>query len=95
MALGVWRIAQHHVLTLYPPVIETLGSINRLCVDKTGTLTQNYMTLEILGSINECIDLKIQNIKLGSPTKELLSYACLASESTPFDPMEKSIHRRI
>ena len=95
MALGVWRIAQHHVLTRYPPVIETLGSINRLCVDKTGTLTQNHMTLEILGTINELLDLRSQNTKLASSFKDLLCYACLACEITPFDPMDKSIHQQI
>jgi len=47
MALGVWRIAQEQVLTRHAPVIETLGSINTLCVDNTGTLTQNKMTLSV------------------------------------------------
>ena len=46
MALGVWRISRQHVLTRHAPVIETLGSINTLCVDKTGTLTINKMTLQ-------------------------------------------------
>jgi P-type E1-E2 ATPase len=57
MALGVWRISQQHVLTRRSSVIETLGSINTLCVDKTGTLTLNKMTLVSLATVNRVIDI--------------------------------------
>ena len=43
LALGAWRISQNHVLTRRVPAIETLGAATVLCVDKTGTLTQNRM----------------------------------------------------
>ncbi len=46
MALGAWRISKHNVLTRHTPVIEALGSATVLCVDKTGTLTQNRMSLK-------------------------------------------------
>src|SRR5205807_6337804 len=37
LALGAWRMSQHHVLTRRAAVIETLGSASAICVDKTGT----------------------------------------------------------
>ena len=45
LALGAWRIARHGVLTRRMPAIETLGAATVLCVDKTGTLTENRMAL--------------------------------------------------
>jgi len=92
MALGVWRISRQHVLTRYAPVIETLGSINTLCVDKTGTLTINKMSLQTLATIKETVTLSAPQDELNPELKELLSYAVLASETNPFDPMEKAFH---
>ena len=45
MAMGAWRISQARVLTRRAAAIETLGSATVLCTDKTGTLTQNRMTI--------------------------------------------------
>jgi Ca2+-transporting ATPase len=45
LALGAWRIARSHVLTRRIPAIEALGAATVLCVDKTGTLTQNRMSV--------------------------------------------------
>lgn len=95
MALGVWRISRQHVLTRHAPVIETLGSINTLCVDKTGTLTINKMTLQSLATLNKISMLSSNAVELESPDKELMSYAVLASEIDPFDPMEKAFHESI
>jgi Ca2+-transporting ATPase len=45
LALGAWRLARHDVIVRRAAVIETLGAASMLCVDKTGTLTENRMTL--------------------------------------------------
>src|SRR6266436_3555979 len=45
MAMGAWRISQARVLTRRAAAIETLGSATVLCSDKTGTLTENRMTI--------------------------------------------------
>ena len=90
MALGVWRIAHQKVLTRYAPVIETLGSITALCVDKTGTLTLNKMSLEVLATPENILKLSSKDDELNPLQKELLSYCLLASEAKPFDPMEQA-----
>lgn len=94
MALGVWRIAHQKVLTRYAPVIETLGSITALCVDKTGTLTLNKMSLEILATTQNILMLSAKDVELNPLQKELLSYCVLASEVKPFDLMEKAFHEK-
>jgi len=43
LAIGAWRISRHRVLTRRMPAIEMLGAATVLCVDKTGTLTENHM----------------------------------------------------
>ena len=94
MALGVWRISRQKVLTRYAPVIETLGSITTLCVDKTGTLTFNMMSLEVLAPPEGALILDSKDKALNPLQKELLSYCVLASEIKPFDPMEQAFHER-
>ena len=92
MALGVWRISQQNVLVRHAPVIETLGSINELCVDKTGTLTENKMTLQVIAIPGEIINPDQIASHPNPITRDLLLNASLASEINPFDPMEKALH---
>jgi Ca2+-transporting ATPase len=90
LSMGTWRISQKNVLVRRLPALEALGSITHLCVDKTGTLTQNQMTIRCLDN-----DLQIYDFKTaGKPPEEfhlLIEYAALASHVDPFDPMDKAI----
>jgi Ca2+-transporting ATPase len=94
MALGAWRISRHHVLTRHTPVIEALGSTTVLCVDKTGTLTQNRMSVKAVVVNNQTFPIDAaRHDSLPAEARLLLEYTVLASEITPFDPMEKAFHR--
>ncbi|MDB5855852.1 MAG: ATPase, type [Herminiimonas sp.] len=97
-ALGAWRLARAHVLTRRLAAIETLGATSVLCVDKTGTLTQNQMTVAMLhanGATFAVADAPPGTLSeaLPEPFHELVEFAILASETTPSDPMEKAFHR--
>jgi Ca2+-transporting ATPase len=93
-ALGARRIAAQRVLTRRLNAIETLGETTVLCVDKTGTLTENRMAVAALsvgGQIMETADLAAG--ELPESYHELLEFAVLASEIDPHDPMELAFHR--
>ena len=94
LALGAWRISQKQVLTRRMPAIETLGAATVLCVDKTGTLTLNRMTVAQLSRAGEFCDLR-QPRRRTLPEKfhALVEFGILASQRDPFDPMEKAIHQ--
>ncbi len=92
LALGAWRLSRSRVLTRRMPAVEMLGAATVLCVDKTGTLTQNQMTLRklaIAGSATDLVDLATD---LPEQLHSLLEHAILASRSDPFDPMERALH---
>jgi Ca2+-transporting ATPase len=78
LALGAWRIGRHGVLTRRMPAVETLGAATVLCVDKTGTLTENRMAV-------------VDTIAPGGDTARVLEAAALACELDPFDSMERAI----
>ncbi len=92
LALGAWRISRSHVLTRRMPAVETLGAATVLCVDKTGTLTQNQMTLRQLGVPGRAVDLATARGALPEDLHGVLEHAILASRRDPFDPMERALH---
>ncbi|MDK2898829.1 MAG: P-type Ca2+ transporter type [Patescibacteria group bacterium] len=84
LTLGAWRLAKINVLARKSQTIETLGSTTVLCVDKTGTLTENRM------KIINVIDANGVFYSDFNETSELIEYGVLASQKNPFDPMEEA-----
>ena len=91
LAIGAWRMSQRRVLTRRMPAIEALGSATVLCVDKTGTLTLNQMSVRRLFAAGAFYDVE-NSAAAALPRRfhELVRFAGLASETDPFDPMEKA-----
>ena len=95
MAMGAWRISQARVLTRRASSIESLGAVTVLCTDKTGTLTENKMTVtNIVSSINGESENwhQAHNIKANASTQAVLKAALLACPLHPTDPMDTAIH---
>jgi Ca2+-transporting ATPase len=93
MAMGAWRISQARVLTRRATAIEALGSATVLCTDKTGTLTENRMTIaELRLATGASQKLGEQPEALSVGFGDLVAIGVLASAAEPFDPMEKAFH---
>jgi P-type Ca2+ transporter type 2C len=96
LALGAWRISQHHVLARRVAAVETVGAATVLCVDKTGTLTLNQMAVQQLWAsdqfaVSAPYDLGLQAAApLPDALHQLVEFCILASQRDPFDPMEKA-----
>jgi len=90
MALGAWRMSKKKVLTRNPSAIETLGSATVLCTDKTGTLTQNKMTVSQLYNGNDFYTVE-KGKELKEEFHEIMEFGILSSQTNPFDPMEQAI----
>ena len=90
MALGAWRMSKKKVLTRNPSAIETLGSATVLCTDKTGTLTQNKMTVSQLYNGKEFYIVE-KGKELKEEFHEIMEFGILSSQTNPFDPMEQAI----
>ncbi|HOY21706.1 MAG TPA: cation-translocating P-type ATPase [Cellvibrio sp.] len=92
MAMGAWRISQARVLTRRASAIETLGATTVLCTDKTGTLTENRMTLVAIENTNTKWH-QDKNTPLEDDTKAILNASLLACPHEPSDPMDVAVHR--
>ncbi len=92
LAFGAWRLSRHNVLTRQAAAIETLGSATVLCVDKTGTLTENRMAVRALQSEDVLYDCEPgAHTPPPDTIQDVALFAALASEADPHDPMEKAI----
>lgn len=81
LSMGAWRLAKRNSLVRRLPSVETLGAVSVLCVDKTGTITMNQMSVREIWSITD-----------NDP--ELLEVMGLACETETYDPMEKAMLHR-
>jgi P-type Ca2+ transporter type 2C len=92
LALGAWRLSRTQVLARSAPVVETLGSATVICVDKTGTLTLNRMTVTALHSNGVLRNIgDFRNDPPPDTFHDLVEFSILASQRDPFDPMERAI----
>lgn len=91
MALGAWRLATHRVLVRRSAVIETLGAATALCVDKTGTLTENRMQVAAVWANGERRDVPARGDN--EPAREAIALARLASAVRPIDPMDRALDK--
>ncbi|RMA58755.1 cation-translocating P-type ATPase [Ulvibacter antarcticus] len=91
MAIGAWRLMNMGVIVKQMKTVESLGSATVICVDKTGTITENKMRLDKIFTLEEN---KITSVKetLSKSEIELITTAMWASEPIPFDTMEQSLH---
>ncbi len=78
LSMGAWRLAKKKSLVHKLPSVETLGAVSVLCVDKTGTITKNQMTVEALWAVDGKVSQLIETIGL-------------ACETDAYDPMETAM----
>lgn len=78
LSMGAWRLAKKQSLVRKLPSVETLGAVSVLCVDKTGTITMNQMTVQETWTADDDINNLIEVMGLGC-------------ETDAYDPMEKAM----
>ncbi len=91
MALGAWRLMRLGVVVKQMKTVETLGSATVICTDKTGTITENKMSLARYFTTADGQIVSMDS-ELSLAGTELIAVAMWASEPIPFDPMEIALH---
>lgn len=76
LSMGAWRLAKKNSLIRKLPAVETMGAVSVLAVDKTGTITENKMSVTKVWPIDSNVE------------ERLIEVMGLASEIDPYDPME-------
>jgi Ca2+-transporting ATPase len=92
MALGAWRLMKMGIIVKQTKTVETLGSATVICTDKTGTITQNKMSLAKWYTFSDDKISSQYNNDFNEKEQELLSLSMWASEPIPFDGMEIALH---
>ncbi len=92
MALGAWRLMKMGIVVKQMKTVETLGSATVICTDKTGTITENRMSLAKLFLLSSNKIFQITD-RLADNEKMLVALGMWASEPIPFDPMEVALHQ--
>jgi Ca2+-transporting ATPase len=92
MALGAWRLMKLGIVVKQMKTVETLGSATVICTDKTGTITENKMSLAKIFVLKSNAIFNLEE-NLNEDEKELIELAMWASEPVPFDPMEVALHQ--
>jgi len=78
LSMGAWRLAKKNSLVRKLPSVETLGAVSVLCVDKTGTITMNQMTVQDTWALNGDDHTLVETMGLGC-------------ETDAYDPMEQAM----
>ncbi|HYM94205.1 MAG TPA: cation-translocating P-type ATPase, partial [Chitinophagaceae bacterium] len=91
MALGAYNMSKLGIISRQPQTIENLGAVTVICLDKTGTITENKMEVKVIYDFKNDQLLDAGKM-LQQKNRNVLRYAMLASEKDPFDAMEKAIH---
>lgn len=89
MALGVQRMAEKNALVRSLPAVETLGSASVICCDKTGTLTQNKMTVTKVamnGDFEKGIETDIKSLDKNHAVYSEIVYASALCNNASVDP---------
>lgn len=90
MALGAYHMARLGIITRQPLTIENLGAVSVICLDKTGTVTENRMTVKWIYDFERDRSIEVDETD-ADERLEVLLYGRLSSERSPFDAMEKAI----
>jgi P-type Ca2+ transporter type 2C len=93
LAMGAWRIGKVGVLTRRASAIETLGSATVLCTDKTGTLTENLMSVAELWLPSGKTVAIVHDTPAADVFHALIKTAIFASAVDPADPMEIALYQ--